>query len=66
MPPDLLDDVLVKVTRVAQQPTNYVERVLQTAEDIGGDRDLRPLAELGSPGLRLKVDLLDPVMMGSG
>ena len=57
MPPNGLDDVLVKVTRIAQDRSGNVVGVLQSTEDGVDKGDLGPLLE----GAR--VQAVDPVMV---
>lgn len=67
MSSDLLDDFVIKVARVTQEVAADVVCVLQTLEDVGGDRKLSPLSELCSLDLALSVDVLHPaVVMGGG
>ena len=63
MPPDLLNDVLVEVTRVPKQAAGDVVGVLQTAEDIIHYWGLRSLPEIHLAGLDIEVDVLDPAVM---
>jgi len=60
MPPDLLDDLLVKVARVAQEVLANLVCVLQAAEDIADQRHLAALLEVGALRLPGGVDVLDP------
>jgi hypothetical protein len=65
--PDLLDGLVIEVARVAHQRANVV-CVLEALEDIGGERELGPLAQLHAFALALGVDVLDPavVVLGIG
>lgn len=44
MPSDLLDDVLIEVTRVAKEAISDLVGVLKALEDVGRDGKLRALA----------------------
>lgn len=66
MSSDLLNDLVIEMTRVAQEVSSDVVRVFHALEDIAGDRELRPLSELGSLGLTVEVDVLHPAMVVAG
>lgn len=54
------------MTRVTQETTSNVVCVLETLEDICGDRKLTSLSELGSLSFSGRVDVLNPAVMLSG
>ena len=60
VPPDLLDDLLVKVARIAQEVLANLVGVLQAAEDIANQGHLAALLKVGALRLPGGVDLLDP------
>lgn len=64
MSPDLLNDLVVKVTGVTQQATGDVVGVLETLKEIVCNGELRTLAELGPLVLAGSVDVLDPGVVG--
>lgn len=66
VPPDLLDDILIEVTRVSEQGAGNVVGVLQASEALLNQRLLRPLLELGLAALGRQVDALHPVVVGGG
>lgn len=49
MPSQLLDNGLIKVTRISEEASSNVEGVLQSMESFVKERDLRPLPQL-EPG----------------
>lgn len=63
MPTDLLDRVLVKVTRVAHQTTGDVVCVLQSVEDVVDHGSLGPLLQVRLLGLDGGVEIGDPVVV---
>ena len=66
MSSDLFDDRVIKVTRVTQKVTGDIVCVLETLEDIRGNRELSSLSELGSLSLAGRVDVLHPAVMLTG
>jgi hypothetical protein len=57
MVPQLLDNGIIKVARVAQEATGgNVEGVLETGKSIVDEGDLGPLPQLEPPGLVLIVE----------
>ena len=60
---DLLEHILIKVTRVAQQAPSNVVRVLETTEDVIHHRRLTPLSELCLRVLGVQVDVLHPAVV---
>lgn len=59
VPPDLLDDLIIEATGVAQEAVSDLVGMLDTAEDIITDVETAP-PELCPLLLALSVDLLDP------
>jgi hypothetical protein len=64
MPPNLLDDLVIEMARVAHELLANLVCVLQSAEDIVNQRHLSALLQIGTLGFPACVDLLDPGMMG--
>jgi len=64
--PDLLERLLVKVAGVAHQAADDVVCVLEALEDVGGKRELRPLAQLHALVVALGVDALHPIVVARG
>jgi predicted transcriptional regulator len=62
---NLVNNGLVKVTRVALESSGNVECVLQTIVDSLDQGLLRTLAELELGAERLLVNILHPVVVGS-
>ena len=62
MSSDLLDCLLIEVSGVSHQTWDVV-CMLQAVEDFLLEAHLRPLLELGSETLSLRVDILHPAMM---
>jgi hypothetical protein len=61
---DLLDDIVVKVARVAEEATGDVVGVLETLEQLGGDGELRALPKFGPLALLGDMHVLNPSMVG--
>lgn len=66
MSADLFNDRVIEVTGVTQKVTSNVVSVLETLEDIGGDRKLTSLSELSSLSFTCRVDILNPAVMLTG
>lgn len=66
MSADHLDDVLVKVARVAEEGAGNVIGVLQTFVDIIQNGDLRTLAKLVASRLCSGMHILDPGVVSGG
>lgn len=66
MSSNLLNDGIIKVSRITQEITSDIVCVFHALEDISRDRKLRPFSELGSLILALEVDVLDPTLMLGG
>lgn len=66
MSSDLLDDGVIEMARVAQETTSDIVGMLEALEDIGRDRELRPLSKLGSLVLAVEVDVLHPAVVVRG
>jgi hypothetical protein len=66
MPPDLLDDVLVKVSGIAQEVLSNVVGVLQSSENIIQERKLAALPQLCHLELSCIVDILHPAVVVLG
>lgn len=63
MPSDLLERLLIEMTRVTHHTANDVVGVLETVEDLGGDGELGALAQLHALILSLCVDALHPLVV---
>lgn len=63
MPPDLLNSLVVKVTRVAHEASDDVVCVLEAIEDVRRERELGALSQLHAVILALGVDALHPRVM---
>lgn len=61
--PDLLNGLVIEVAGVAQEASDDVVGVLETLEDVGGQRELGALPQLHAVLLVLCVDVLDPTMV---
>ncbi len=66
MPPDLFDDRVIKVARVAHEVLADLVRVLQATEDIVDQGNLATLTKLDAFILLGGMNLLDPVLVGGG
>lgn len=60
---NLLDDGIIKVTRVAQEVRANLVGMFKTLEDTRCNRELRPLSQLGPLGLTFDVDILHPAVV---
>ncbi len=60
MPSDSFDNIVIKMTRVAKQASDYIISVFQPTQDVCGEGYLRALVLLGA-----QVKVLDPVVMSS-
>lgn len=63
MSADLLDDWLIKVTRVTQEVLGDIVCVLQSIKDRLSERELRSFPEFGSLILAVEMDVLDPTVV---
>jgi hypothetical protein len=61
VPPDLLDDLVIKVARVADEVGADLVGVLQAAEDVVNQATL---PEVGALRLTVRMNLLNPSMVG--
>ena len=64
MSPELLDDQVIKVARVAQEGAGNVVCVLQAGKHIINNGYLRPLLEFELGGFGGEVKVVNPGMMG--
>lgn len=65
MPADLLDNRVIKVTRIAHQLASDVVGVLQALEHLILEGELRALPELHPLVLNIGVDVLHPAVVSS-
>jgi len=63
MSADLLDDRVIEVPRVTQELASDTVCVLETLEDVVGNRELRSLSKLGASVLALEMDVLHPAVV---
>lgn len=66
MPADLLNGILIKVTRVAHQAAGNVVCVLQAVEDVVDHGSLRTLLQIRLGLLGGRVEVGDPVVVLGG
>ena len=66
MSPDLLNNRVIKMARVAQEIPRDIVGMLEALKDIGRNRELRSLSKLGSLGLGVEVNVLHPAVMIRG
>ena len=66
MPTDLLDHVLIEVTRIAEHATGDIVGMLESSERFVDHRQLRSLLELCLAVLRGEVDVLNPAVVSGG
>lgn len=63
MSADLLDDRVIEMPRITQEPASDIVRMLDPLEDIVCQRELGTLPQLGSDVLALEVNVLHPAVM---
>ena len=66
MPSNLFDHIVIEMTRVADQTAWNVESVLEALEDRVHQGELGPFPKLHLGVLGLYMQVLYPVMVGSG
>ena len=66
MASNLFDDVVIEMTRIAQQSAGNVVGMLQTAKDGVLEWELTSLSKLGPLVLSVHVDVLYPAVVGAG